>query len=60
MQFSLLRPPLEKYNFGPEEEETERVWKQDQMKVTRRTGSMNQLSKIHINSETEAISTGPA
>lgn len=59
VQFSPLYPPLEKYNFDPEEEETERVWEQDQTKATRRRGSMNQLSKIRINSETEAISIGP-
>lgn len=29
------------------------------MKVTRRTGLLNQLSKAHMSSETEAESTGP-
>lgn len=29
------------------------------MKVTRRTGPLNQLSKAHMSSETEAESIGP-
>lgn len=39
--------------------ESKRIKEPEGMKVTRRTGLLNQLSKAHMSSETEAESTGP-